>query len=53
MSVGTELLARSYYLEMLLRDRVLPPLDNGEQIRGIRRHNGPARIRYRLAEADD
>ena len=52
-TAGTGLLARSFHLEALLRDRVLPPMDSGEWIRRIGRSNHELiRTRYRLAEAD-
>ena len=51
-AAGTGLLARSFHLKALLRDRVLPPMDGGEWICRIDRSSGPIRARYRLAEAD-
>ncbi len=51
-TAGTGLLARSFHLKALLRDRVLPPMDGGEWICRIDRSCDSIRSRCRLAEAD-
>jgi hypothetical protein len=51
-TAGTGLLARSFHLQALLRDGVLPPMDGGEWICRIEGASDSIRTRCRLAEAD-